>query len=138
MRYTNEEVTGLVGKLGIDEIVTIKVVHIPSDTLVEVASDICIESDHIPGMYMWDTSNMGVPVSGAYMYEMTDGTKVSPGKFTIGGAMDNLSEILTALGSINTEADFHTWLDSYVNKDDWKGQAPSVEEIYSGTWGKII
>ena len=108
MRYKEEETTNLVGKLGNQKEVTIKVVHVPSDTLISTLSDKCVESQHISGMYFWSTTNMETTLTGAFIYEMTDGSKVSPGKFTIGGAMEYLTE------------------------------TPTVEDIYEGTWKKII
>lgn len=108
MRYKEEETTSLVGKLDSAKEVTIKVVHAGTDTLMNVSSNVCTESQHIPGMYIWETSNMATALTGAFIYQMTDGVKVSPGKFTRGDAMEYLTE------------------------------APTVEAIYEGTWKKLI
>lgn len=108
MRYKEEETTSLVGKLGSGKDVTIKVVHASSDTLIDVSTDVCTESQHIAGMYCWESSNMVTTLTGAFLYEMTDGTKVSPGKFTRGGAMEYLTTILT------------------------------VDDLFDGTWGRKI
>lgn len=108
MRYKEEENTALVGKLDKDKNVVVTVVHALSDTLIEVESDVCVESLKIPGMYVWNTAKMNTNLTGKFMYEMTDGVRVSPGVFTIGGAMEYLTE------------------------------TPTVEDIYEGTWKKII
>ena len=58
MRYSETEITTLVGQFSPGQTVTIKLIELSNDALVTVTSDVCVESLHIPGMYLWKTNNM--------------------------------------------------------------------------------
>ena len=89
MRYNSNETTAVAGKLPTGGSVTIKVVLLETDTIVDVSSNVCNESQHIEGMYIWDTSNI-LTKSGHMLYEMTDGTNKAYGKLVYGGYVDDI------------------------------------------------
>jgi hypothetical protein len=57
MRYKDNS-TVLCGYLTPNSSVTIKLLNTKTDTLIGVSSNICTESDHISGLYRFDTANI--------------------------------------------------------------------------------
>jgi len=102
MRYSEKEETVLVGTFdpGLD--VKIKILNLDTDSLITLKTDKCLESEHIPGVYMFSTINIDkntVPKYANLLYEMYDGEiDRQYGKFIYGGYMDE--EIV-----VNVEAD---------------------------------
>ncbi len=90
MRYSEQETTTLAGKFNENDSVTIKIINMAGDILEDLDSNICTESDHIPGIFLWDMNNItNIPTGyDNYLYEMTNGTKVFFGKFIFGGYLD--------------------------------------------------
>lgn len=102
MRYVKTENTILAGELSPSSTVKIKLINMQSDELLIINSNICTESTHIPGTYLWNTSNIDsslfsnltTPMNVLYMmYNVSDPTKTFKGKFVIGGELNNLSTI---------------------------------------------
>jgi hypothetical protein len=58
MRYVKTENTILAGELAPSSTVKIKLINMQSDELLTINSNVCIESTHIPGTYLWNTSNI--------------------------------------------------------------------------------
>jgi len=58
MRYAIGENSTLVGQFEEGSTVHIKVLVLDTDTLLELDNDVCVESEHMPGMYIWKTSNI--------------------------------------------------------------------------------
>jgi len=92
MRYINTEHTILAGFFDSGKDVTIKVIKLSSDSIVTTTTPICRESQHIAGVYLWNTSNMIIDITTFtdFVYEMTDGTKKFFGKFVLGGYTDKV------------------------------------------------
>ncbi len=90
MRYKLSENIILAGKLPAGINVTINVLQLQNDEFMLLDSEVCIESDKVPGLYMWSTSNIKDTIdnySNMY-YEMTDGENVISGKFVMGGYIE--------------------------------------------------
>ena len=102
MRYSNKEVTTVAGMFQSGDNVTIKVIDANDDTLEPLLTDICTESEHIPGMFLWKMDNLLNPPEGSkhYIYEMTNGKKPFYGKFTYGGLFGDMKSIRDELISI--------------------------------------
>jgi len=116
MRYSSNENTTLVGQLTPNRVVTIKIINILTDTVIPLTNNVCVESNHIPGLYLWNTSNLSIDAITGYtnlIYEMRQGTEVYYGKFIYGGYVDkdgnvdisglitDLTEVLETLNIIN-------------------------------------
>lgn len=116
MRYSTSEKTVLVGQLKPASNVTIKLINIATDTEIPLISNICTESKHIPGLYLWGTQYIesgGVTGYTNIIYEMKQDTEVYYGKFVTGGYVDDdgnidisgvitdLTEVLETLNIIN-------------------------------------
>lgn len=116
MRYASNEKTVLVGQLEPGKDVTIKIVNLAVDQEVTLTNNSCIESKHIPGMYLWNTSAITAGSITGYanlLYEMHQGDEVYYGKFVYGGYVDengnvdisglitDLTEVLETLNIIN-------------------------------------
>jgi len=105
MRYSETEITTLVGQFSPGQTVTIKLIELSNDALVTVTSDVCVESLHIPGMYLWKTNNINDTSLIGYsnlLYEMTcleDGSKFY-GKFVFGGYVDDVVDAADLTGPI--------------------------------------
>jgi hypothetical protein len=100
MRYSVDEENGLIGIFATGKTVTIKLLNIITDTLVDITTNVCHESTKIPGVYIWSTSN--IINSKEYLdtyvnmlYEMrSDDDKVYYGKFIYGGYVEKLDTII--------------------------------------------
>jgi len=95
MRYSESEITTLVGIFKPSQVVKIKIIEVSNDQLVTLVSDTCIESQHMPGVYMWKTTNINQTLLAGngytnMVYQMTcDQGKVFHGKFVFGGYVDD-------------------------------------------------
>ena len=114
MRYGKDEQVILVGKFKPGSTVTIKLIELSNDNLVEVTNNICVESDHLPGVYLWSTSDISDDSLVGYsniLYLMSDDTgKEFIGKFVYGGYIDDgvkvdLSEVLKDTKEIKENVD---------------------------------
>jgi len=103
MRYSIEETTTLVGLFDTGLSVTIKVIDLNTDTLIDLTTNVCTESSNIPGVYLFSTSNINLNVDTGIvnlLYEMIDENgKKYYGKFSMGGYIDD--ELLYTLNVIN-------------------------------------
>lgn len=98
MRYSNDERAILVGQFEPNDTVTIKLLDLGENTEIPTTDNICIESDVMPGIFLWDTSKVGVNQLDNFhnvLYEMksNDGSKYY-GKFVYGGYMDKELTVL--------------------------------------------
>lgn len=94
MRYSSNENTTLAGKFPPGSSVTIKIVNIDTDSLLTLTNNICQESIHIPGLFLFNTSKINANLS-TYTncaYEMTDGTNIFYGKFVYAGYVDQIAK----------------------------------------------
>ena len=117
MRYATQESTVILGYLSPNTAVTIKIINTKTDELVTIGDGVCVESQHIAGVYRYliDNSQIGeIEIA----YEMSNGKDSYGGKLVIGGY-----------------ANTHDELDSYVNKDAWK---VSPIEVRDRVWDKIV
>lgn len=111
MRYGEREtaiLAGVFGETGLD--VRIKIVELSNDNLVELKTDVCIESEHIEGLYLFSTANIMNDALIGYnnlvylMYSPSSNVK-QYGKIAKGGivddttdvSLDEITEMLTAL-----------------------------------------
>jgi len=90
MRYTIDENTTLAGNLPINLETTIVLINMKDDTLIPLTDNLCIESKNIPGVYLWNTSNIDLIARNNILYEnilyeMRSGDKYFRGKFVYGG-----------------------------------------------------
>lgn len=92
MRYSGTEETILVGIFKPNSTVTIKILDIAHDDEIPLVTNVCYESDILPGVYMWSTLNIDASRIDEYnnlLYEMKDNDgNVYYGKFIIGGYVD--------------------------------------------------
>lgn len=117
MRYATQETTVILGYLTPGTDVTIKIINTKTDELLVIGNGVCVESQHIPGVYRYlvDNRQLGeVEIA----YEMSNGTDTYGGKLVIGGY-----------------ANVHDELDSYPNKSDW---TVSPAEVRDSVWGQIV
>jgi len=166
MRYKNGEYTTLIGNLLPGRDVTITLIDIREDTLLDILTHECHESAHIPGAYLWDTSNLVSAPSGEdhinCMYQMTDGNDIFQGKFVIGGYLDEIatqvgvdetiqkveyiinnlnevSSIVTEIQNVNTDEDVGARLTEVSNNlVNVAGAFPTEREIANAVWNKIL
>lgn len=109
MRYSESEATVLVGTLKPGLTVKIKIIELSNDNLVELNTDACIESEHLPGVYLWSTTNINDNSLIGYsnlLYEMTsiEDNKKFYGKFIFGGYPDKSVDVdLTSVEEQNNE-----------------------------------
>ena len=91
MRYKLSEDISLAGKLPAGATVSVKIIDLATDSIVALTSNSATESLNIPGLYLWNTSNISSAVSGykSCYYEFTDGANVVSGKFVYGGYMED-------------------------------------------------
>ena len=93
MRYTKNEDVILVGKFKPGSVVKITLIELSNDNLVEVNTDECVESEHIPGIFLWSTSDIKPDALVGYsniLYVMKDDTgKEFMGKFAVGGYLED-------------------------------------------------
>jgi len=115
MRYATGEDTTLLGTFKAGTTVNIQVLDLKTDNLVNITSSVCTESNKVPGLYQWTTSNINDPAIVGYrdmFYRMTDAAgNTFDGKFVYGGYTDmsvelkavgfNTDEILRILKIIN-------------------------------------
>lgn len=116
MRYSSSEKTVLVGQLTPGRVVSIKIINLLTDTLIDISNSTCVESEHIPGLYLWSTNDItpgGVTGFTNLLYEMKQGDEVYYGKFVYGGYVDedgnvdvsgiitDLTEVIETLNIIN-------------------------------------
>jgi hypothetical protein len=90
MRYSIEEKTVLAGQFDGGVSVSIVIVNIDTDTPLSLVTNVCLESDHIPGLFLFDTTNISTVLTQytSCAYYMTDGSKNFYGKFSLGGYID--------------------------------------------------
>lgn len=99
MRYGSTEtaiLAGIFSESGLD--VRIKIVELGNDNLVELKTDICIESEHIEGLYLFSTSNIVNDALLGYnnlVYIMySEGSAVKQyGKIAKGGVIDDQTDV---------------------------------------------
>lgn len=109
MRYANDEQTVLVGMFNTNSNVKIKIVNLLNDSLVNISDNICVESRHIDGAFLWTTNNIAdSALSNGYynlLYEMYDEEDNKfHGKFIYGGYVNKPVDIdMSALESDITE-----------------------------------
>lgn len=87
MRYSSNENTVLVGNFPTGATVSIKIIDMLTDELVTLTDNVCTESAHIEGMYLFNTGNI-ISVftkETSLLFEMSDGTSTFYGKFVCGG-----------------------------------------------------
>lgn len=120
MRYNETENTVLAGIFKSGDIVTIKIINMETDELEELNSDICVESSHIAGSFLWSVTNMTNAPSLYYknfMYEMSNGVTKFYGKFIYGGIIqDRIKNIEDKDYGLSIEQ--HNKLMSIINYDD--------------------
>ena len=115
MRYVKTENTVLAGELEPSTTVKIKLIDMLNDSLLNINSDICTESQHIPGTYLWPISNINQSVFDnltqpmSVLYAMYVPGVSDPklktifkGKIVIGGELNNLSTINTIDTNVKT------------------------------------
>jgi len=92
MRYSASENTTLVGLFDPGLTVTIQILNLDTNTIVNVSDSSCTESA-IPGVYIWNTANITDVLDNAnLLYVMTTNTgKTFYGKFTYGGVIDKIA-----------------------------------------------
>lgn len=104
MRYSEEEVTTLVGQFKPGKNVTIKLIELSNDSLVSISNNVCTESEHMPGMYLWKTTNINDTALVGYsnlLYEMKDEDgKVFYGKFIFGGYVDDEMDFTDSIADV--------------------------------------
>jgi len=92
MRYASSENTTLLGKFSPGKRVTITILDLQTDKQVNLSSDICFESNILPGLYLWNTSNINDLALMGYhdmYYRMMDQDgNTFDGKFVLGGYVD--------------------------------------------------
>ena len=121
MRYIKTENTILAGELSPGTTVKIKLINMLTDELLPINSDMCVESQHIPGTYLWPINNIDQsvfdnliqPMSVLYaMYvpgaSATGQKIVFKGKIVIGGELNNLSTINTINNQVKTNSQILT------------------------------
>jgi len=94
MRYALGENSVLVGQFDTGNTVTIKLLVLDNDLLLTLNSNSCLESTKIPGIFMWNTSNISTTnnLSGYtnVLYEMVSNTgKKYYGKIVYAGYVEN-------------------------------------------------
>ena len=92
MRYSGREVIGVVCELPPGLEVTIEVIDILTDELIELEDDVCVESEHIGGIYRWSTDKIKDKEELGYKNLLcsmvgNDGTR-SLAKLVIGGTAE--------------------------------------------------
>ena len=130
MRYSSSESTTLAGKFTPGSSVTIKVVNIDTDSLLTVTSNVCNESIHIPGLFLFSTNkiNSSLQPFTNCAYEMTDGTNIFYGKFVYGGYVDQLprrNEVQDLISNLQTS------ITDLINNHDGDVKA-AIQELESG------
>lgn len=97
MRYKSTENTVLAGQLPPSTSVTIKIINMETDELIELNDSVCVESIHIPGVYLFNTSNITtqLDIYTNCLYEMSGldnkgALKKFYGKIVIGGLFNNI------------------------------------------------
>ena len=94
MRYSLGEKSVLVGIFPPGSQVNIKIIKLESDSLLTLVNDICIESAHADGVFLWSTANISDEnnINGYLnlLYEMKSSTgQTYHGKFVYGGYPDD-------------------------------------------------
>lgn len=102
MRYSKDEESILVGMLpeGLDN-VTIEVLNLKTDTVMDLTDNRCVESSKFPGVYIWSTNNMAAANTNGYinlLYRMTGITTTGKpityyGKFVYSGYVDEKANV---------------------------------------------
>ena len=98
MRYALGENSVLVGQFAPGDTVTIKLIVLDNDTLLTLTTNTCVESAHIPGLFLWKTGNIA-PTNNLVgytniLYEMisTSGKKYY-GKIIYAGYVENYTPV---------------------------------------------
>ena len=122
MRYSKNENSTLVGYFEPGSSVKIDILAIDTDNKLILDDDICIESQEIPGIFLWNTKNINSSNSIDHysnliyrMYNTSTG-EIYLGKFTMGGYLDNrFDNIDTKLSDISTTLNK---LDDIINNNN--------------------
>jgi len=98
MRYALGENSVLVGQFSPGDTVTIKLVVLDNDTLLTLTTNACVESQHIPGLFIWKTVNIATTNNLVgytnILYEMVSGTgKKYYGKIVYAGYVENYTPV---------------------------------------------
>jgi len=108
MRYSKNENSTLVGYFEPGASVKIDILAIDTDNKLILDDDICIESQEIPGIFLWNTRSIntsnGFDHYSNLVYKMynTNTGEIYLGKFTMGGYIDNrFDDIDTKLNDIS-------------------------------------
>jgi hypothetical protein len=123
MKY-NTKGTILLGYLPIDHSVTITLVNIKTDTLINVSSNICNESTVQPGLYYFNTNNIIDEIESveiAYIMK-TDVGETYGGKIVIHNELIDYEEIMNRIPK-------KVWND--LNIDDTTAYKDLIFSIYS-------
>jgi len=111
MRYVKSETTVLAGEFKTGLQIRIKLVNMITDELLNVNTNICNESTHLPGTYFWNISNIDqnfisnitTPTSIMYMmFNLNNTLETFKGKFVLGGDMDKLLTISSIDNQVKT------------------------------------
>lgn len=81
--YDETEVIYLIGKLLPAETVTIRLIGFPGDVNLSLISDVCVESAHEPGFYVWDTTNIDFSNLGGSPESPSPGSPAVPEGFAL-------------------------------------------------------
>ena len=94
MRYSKDETAILVGMFPKDLSITIEVLDMENDNLLELKDNAVVESEVYTGVYFWNTDNIHNTTKALYnnlLYKMTPDDKAVPpyyGKFIYSGYID--------------------------------------------------
>ena len=122
MRYSKNENNTLVGYFEPGSSVKIDILAIDTDNKLILDDDICIESQEIPGIFLWNTRSInasnGFDHYSNLVYKMynTNTGEIYLGKFAMGGYLDNrFDDIDTKLSDISTTLNK---LDDIINNNN--------------------
>ena len=127
MRYNNLENTVLAGKFITGKTIKIKIIDMETDGVVTLQTEDCTESTNIPGIYLWNTTNLpegnGLKNLLYEMYDSDDSTVTFNGKFVYGGiqelantqVIEKLNELLGDLADGVTLEDIEGLEDRFKN-----------------------
>ena len=122
MRYSKSEDSTLVGYFKPGSSVKIDILAIDTDNKLILDDDICIESQEVPGIFLWNTRSINASNSFHHysnmLYKMydTDTDEIYLGKFIMGGYVDDrFNEISNTLDEINTKLNK---LDDIINTNN--------------------
>jgi len=135
MRYSKNEDSVLVGKFIPGSRVTIRILALDTDNELILDDDLCIESGHLPGMFMWSTSRINASNNitdySNLVYIMSSSTgEETVGKFTYGGYLDkNYEELTVKIEAILNSLPTLTNIDNKVNEVITKLDELNISEV---------